>query len=117
MELEAVIGDLEKVRRECSTQDWDGYNAAPVNDKSYSSAVQFARLLPGEVPSPDICANQNGNIMFEWEKERGYLFSVIIGDRKLFYAGLFGTEKFHGKADFQEEIPHEILNSLRRFYT
>lgn len=116
MELEAILGDLERVRRECSTQDWDGYNANPVSDKSYSSAMQFARLLPAEAPSPDICADPKGNIMFEWEKERGYVFSVIIGDRKLFYAGLFGTEKFHGKADFGEEIPNDILNSIKRFY-
>lgn len=117
MELDAVIRDLERVRRECSTLNWDGYNAAPVTEESYSLALQFVRLLPREVPSPKVCGDPNGKMLFEWHKESDYVFDVSVGNGKLIYAGLFGAQKFHGNADFGEEIPNEILTSLKRFYT
>ena len=117
MELDAVIRELERVRRECATKDWDGYNADPVREESYSSAMQFAQLLPSAVPSPEVYATPDGDVCFEWYETKNKVFTVGVGDRKCYYAGLFGTEKFYGKADFQEGIPDEILNSIKRFYT
>ncbi len=112
---EAVRGALEDVYEECRSDNWDGYGAKRVGRRSYSEAARFCALLPASMPAPDVAADPDGEITFEWHEGQRKAFSVSVGPKsQLTYAGVFGKNKAHGVEHFGDEFPDVILGSLHR---
>ena len=96
-------------------EDWDGEESARVEPSTYVYACQFLRLLPSTIPVPEIAADTDGEILFEWDLGRRRVFSVSIGrDGTLTYAALFGHTKTHGTEHFREALPPVISNCFER---
>src|SRR4051812_42803783 len=66
--LNEPLWTLARVKQEASEPDWDGYGAAPVSDQTYERARVFLACLPVNVPTPDIAADPDGEISFEWSR-------------------------------------------------
>jgi hypothetical protein len=49
-------------------ENWDGFDAEPITRETVDAARQFWRLLPREVPVPDVAPGADGTIGFEWRK-------------------------------------------------
>ena len=112
-----VLSVLMEIYNECSVKNWDGYEADPVSIRSLENAEDFAKTLPTKFPVPEITADPDGEVSFEWYIEPLQVFSVSIGEyNKLSYAGLFGKNKTHGVEYFRDELPKTILENLRRLY-
>lgn len=95
--------------------NWDGEGAAKVELSTYAYASQFLQLLPSSVPLPEITADIDGELLFEWDQGRRQIFTVSIGrDGTLTYAGLFGHTKTHGTEHFRETLPAIIAKNLGR---
>jgi len=106
---------LLEAAEEASEEDWDGYNAAPVDMRSLYHAEKLLRALPLVVPAPEVSIHPNGNIMLEWHMGRRMAFTVSVGyDGALVYAGIFGSNTIHGTEYFADELPETIARNLGR---
>jgi hypothetical protein len=125
MELEwgpsVVLGrrywELERVRLEAATADWDGYGALPVDDLTYRQAKAFLHVLPINIPEPEVAADPDGEVSLSWRRTPNQVFSVSIGGTgRLSYAGLFGDRTVHGTEYFIDELPQPVEASLSRLF-
>jgi len=103
---------LAEVYEECCFDNWDGFGAKAVTAKVYEEATRFIVLLPTLALVPEIAADPDGEIAFEWRNGCD-TFSVSVGANGcLTYAGIFGTNKVSGLVRFGECIPKVITDSL-----
>jgi hypothetical protein len=113
--LQKTYRQLYQVLEDCGRSDWDAYGAAPVLLESYENAKLFARSLPFSLSSPEVSAEPDGEITFEWYSHPTRVFSVSMGpNNELHYAGLFGASRAYGTEVFHEEIPEVILSHIKR---
>jgi hypothetical protein len=100
-----------------SAPHWDGPGSAPVSDLTMGRALAFLEALPSTFPPPEISADPDGEIAFEWYGGRGLVFSVSVGERLgVAYAGTIGALRLWGTEPFFDEIPSGVLEMLRRLY-
>jgi len=113
-----ALEELEKVYEECSEANWDGYGAMPISHETYSEARKLLRMMPSSLPRPDISAEPDGEITFEWYKEKYSVFVISVGGNNLItYAGLFGkSNKIHGTEYFADELSEIIRHCIRRLF-
>jgi hypothetical protein len=117
IDKDSLFQELDEVFEECSVDNWDGYDAKPINVKSQIEAIRFARNLPTTIPTPEIAADPDGEISFEWYEGPRRVLTVSIGSHnKATYAGLFGLNKVNGEESFYDEIPKAILDNLNRLF-
>jgi hypothetical protein len=90
--------------------------AIPVDQETAASAIDFAYLLPRFAPIPEVSADPDGEIAFDWIEDSGKMFSVSIDrSKRLAYAGWFGeNSRVHGTEKLAESLPQEILRNLQR---
>jgi len=113
--LQDTYRQLYQVLQACGHSDWDAYNAEPVLLESYENAKRFARSLPFSLASPEVSAEPDGEITFEWYSNPSRVFSVSVGpNNELHYAGLFGASRAYGTEVFHDEIPEVILSHIKR---
>jgi hypothetical protein len=106
---------LDAAYATAQVEDWDGEGSARVEPSTYVYASQFLRLLPSTIPVPEIAADTDGEILFEWDLGRRRVFSVSVGrDGTLTYTALFGYTKTHGTEHFREALPAVISNCFGR---
>ena len=109
---------LANITKECSSDNWDAYGAKAIDEASYNNAIYFSRLLPPDVPIPEIYVDPDGEVTFEWYTGPRQVFSVSIGsNNELVYAGLFGVNKTHGVEYLDDELPGTILDNIRRVFS
>jgi len=73
-----ILEILSEVKTECSEPNWDGYDAAAIDDNSYKNAINFISLLPVYFPIPDIRVDPDGEVSFEWYEDKRNVFSVSV---------------------------------------
>src|SRR2546425_873618 len=106
---------LDAAYAAAQVEDWDGEGSASVELSTYVYASQFLRLLPSTIPIPEIAADRDGEILFEWDFGRRQILSVSVGrDGTLTYAALIGYTKTHGTEHLREALPVVISDCLGR---
>src|SRR5262245_13902446 len=70
----------------------------PVDRETAQAALAFAEILPRSLPVPEIAADPDGEVSFDWLGPAGRMFSVSVSkDGRIAYAGRFGeNSKIHG---------------------
>lgn len=114
-----AIVDLFQVFLECSEQDWDGYGAKEVEPAALLLAIGFLDKLPRYIATPEIAADPDGEISFEWFRADDTILTLSISSEgKLSFAGIFGKDKPHGieNYDMGQDIPSDILWYLSRYF-
>jgi len=88
----------------------------PVDSDTVNAAELFAFLLPRFVPLPEVSADPDGEISFDWLGPSGKMFSVSVNKQnRLAYAGWFGeNSRNHGIEQLAESCPQEILRGIER---
>ena len=115
--LEESLDKLVEVYVESSEPNWDGYGAAPLTEESLRNAAIFLCTLPQDLPTPDISADAQGEIHFEWFSNPYRTFSVSIGSKGVAsYAGLFGASRTRG-FEFQSNwTAPNIVSNIKRVF-
>jgi hypothetical protein len=114
---EAALAELEQVRGESSSANWDGYGGRPLDLRAYAEAVRFLTALPPTTPPPALGADPDGEVEISWNFGPRSVFSVSVGPTgRLTYAGLFGMSKSYGTEWLGSEIPRAILESMARVF-
>jgi hypothetical protein len=108
--LQSLIPEIENLR---------GVNdelSTPVDGETVSSALQFAYCLPRFGPIPEVSADPDGEISFDWIGPSGEMFSVSVNKQKrLAYAGWFGEgSRIHGIERLAKECPKQIVRGIEK---
>ncbi len=113
--LDELKAELRQVFIEACSDNWDGYGATPVSQETYRNALTFLEVLLTTVPPPDIAADPDGEISFEWHLTPQLVFSISVGPSKtLNYAGLFKGNRTYGVESFTEGLPAAVAFNLER---
>jgi hypothetical protein len=88
----------------------------PVDSDTIFAATQFAYCLPRFGPLPEVSADPDGEISFDWLGPSGNMFSVSVNKKNcLAYAGWFGeNSRIHGIEQLAKSCPQEILRGIER---
>lgn len=110
-----ALEGLRDTLLEATQPGWNGYGARPVTAAAAVRALQFISLFPTTLPPPDVSADANGRLHFEWHPGPGRAFVVSVGPSDMiYYAGLFGRSKVHGTEELGHELSPAVLANLAR---
>lgn len=109
-----AISKLKAIEKECAEKGWDGADADPVDPLAVICAERFLRVLPDNIPLPELAPEPDGFISLDWIQSRNRLFSLsVCSSYRLAYAWLDGTDKGQAVAHFDgERIPPGILEGI-----
>lgn len=116
---EQVLLSLEEIFKECSKENWDGYDAKPISFGAYVEAEKLINCLPMTLPMPEIVPEPTGEIALEWYKDKQFVFVISVsGNNVITYAGLFGKgNETHGtEGFFVDTLPMVIIRNIQRLY-
>jgi hypothetical protein len=83
-----------------------------VSNEAYQAAQHFIKRLSLGLPQPELSADPDGCITFEWRSSpRNTLLVSVRPDGGVDYAALVGSAKVHGIEPSFVEFP-EILKTL-----
>ena len=113
-----VLADLDGQIIESLSSEEDGGEAPTVSFNSYWNAKEFLILLPASIPDPEVAIEpDDGAISLEWHFGYRRVFAVSVGQsRRIAFAGLNGTDRVHGVAEFDEKqgvTPSKVLEEVR----
>ena len=108
--LEFLLPEIE------SLHDVSDGDSTPVDIDTIRAATQFAYSLPRFGPLPEVSADPDGEISFDWVGPSGELFSVSVNSQnRLAYAGWFGeTSRIHGIEQLAEGCPQQIVRGIEK---
>lgn len=113
-----VLDKLELVHNECASENWDGYDASPIEDIAFQEMRNLICALPSFISVPDVIPEPDGAIGLEWENDEGHSFIISLnGTNIINYAGMFGEDiETYGTEQFKGNIPKAILHNLKRLF-
>jgi len=79
-------------------------------------ALAFASLIPAGYPHPEIAADPDGEVSFDWLGRSERILSVSVGPngRLAFAARFSDDERLSGALPLKDEFPRIILQALQR---
>ena len=76
LQCEQALQDLVNTAGE---PNWDEEGADPVTKEIVEIAQRVIKELPGDIEPPQIAADPEGNIEFDWYLENGTMFTISVG--------------------------------------
>lgn len=114
-ERERALNSLARIVERGSRDNWDGYGAQGIEPRVSQLACRFLNTLPSAIPTPDVGVDPDGEISFEWIVSRDRQLTVSLSPESvLSYAGVYGSAAKHGKEEFDDTVPQELLEAIRR---
>ena len=108
-----AVQALSEAYSAARVDNWDSLGSAGVEQSTFEYALTFLRMLPTNIPLPEVAIDPDGEIAFEWDYSRNEILSVSIGrDGTLTFASLFGGRKSHGVEQLSDRIPPTVALSL-----
>jgi len=112
-----AYSELVTAWEECKTANWNGDDALPVREETFTSAYFFIGALPLGYPLPSVGAEPDGHLTLEWYRHPRWTLSISISPEGiLYYAALFGNSDVRGSEIFFAEIPKSILDLIQRVH-
>jgi hypothetical protein len=113
-----AIGAIGAAAREASLENWDGEGGSVVDAETIDRAIEFARLLPPWCPEPEISADRDGDISFDWDYEANMVLAVSVRRTgEIHYAALFGENRIRGREHLRSALPDPLIYALRMVST
>lgn len=111
-----AISELSRLASECSTPNWDGYGAEPLDSRALQLAQEIVRSLPEDLPMPSFSIEPDGCVSMDWTPSRTRTFTMSTGKTdRLPYAWLDGTDRGHAVAKFVNgQLPPRIVQEIKR---
>jgi len=112
-----LLNQMSELAMDCWRDDWDGEGAARVSAEACDVAQRFINALPGAYPAPQVLADPDGWLAFEWYAGPGNsLFVSVDPAFRVHYAAEVGADKDYGSAAFFGRFPETLLQVLGRIY-
>ena len=106
----SLIFEIEDVALQSQSEEF------PVDENTVILARLFVESLPRSTPAPEISADPDGDISFDWFGPNNKVFSLSLnGAGRLAFAGRFGAgAKDRGTEPMFDCVPPEILRKIWR---
>lgn len=115
LRVRELFARIEAAAHKASASDWDGDGARATDATTIDFAYIFASGLPSHLPLPEVSADKDGDIAFDWDYGARRVFSVSVRrDGVLSYAGLVGSARFYGSDVLFGGIPIEVVQGITR---
>jgi hypothetical protein len=112
-----LLADLLCAAAETASDEWQAQGGAAARFETFGQALAFLMTLPLNLPRPEIMAEQNGDITFEWYAGPRRVLSAILGPRPaLAYAALIDASTARGTEPFLGRFPQILSDLLTRIY-
>lgn len=106
-----LFNEIERIKRNCSEFDWDGYDAEPVPIEAIRMARELVKSFPDDFPVPEIGADPDGEVSFDWFNEDGGILTASInGEGRIAFAYVDNVDSIRGSIYFIEEFPKELFD-------
>ena len=106
---------LKEAVAECSTPDWDGYDALPAKLESASWAERVAAAFPWGLGVPHFSFDPEGDALLEWFFGKNRVLTVIVSSTgELSYAARINGAKVTGIEVFADALPPRLAETARR---
>jgi hypothetical protein len=114
----ALRNQLNELMMDCCRDDWNGYGATALTNSAYQAALQFIDSLPEGFQTPELGADPEGCVTFEWRRSSTRTVWVSVGTNfEIHYAALLSPgNEHHGKGVFFNALPDILLNLVRQLY-
>jgi hypothetical protein len=112
--IESIVSEIVQIIAEAGGEGLA--RTVPVDWQTAGAAIQFARLLPWSLPTPEVAPEADGEISFDWLGPQNKMFSVSISRTgRIAYAGRFGERsKVHGVEQLSDTCPREVIQGISR---
>lgn len=115
IETQDLLRRIADVAREAGQDNWDGDGARPVEEGTIEWASVFAACLPTNLPLPDVSADVDGDISFEWYCSPRRVVTVSVRrDGVLNWASLIGRARLHSNETLRAGLPPELVQHVHR---
>lgn len=107
--------ELFQTFSECSTENWDGYEALPIKEQAFLEAQRFVASMPIFIPDPEIVPEPGGDIGFQWSFGEDRILTVSFeGKNTLTYTAILGSfeRTRYGKEKFNNSMPQEVFQGI-----
>lgn len=104
--------ELVDIQQECSVEDWDGYDAKPIDRTSVEHVCQFLEQLPAIVSYPELSPEPTGDLTMVWRKNNYHLIVGINAAKHIAWGGTSPSGHVYGDAKYDSEIPEELTDLL-----
>ncbi len=113
--ISEALNELDDLFAECSEPNWDGHGATPIHALTYERAKIFLESLPSTAGRPEVSADPDGEIAFDWRFGRGRLLAVSIGlNGSLSFIYRNGAVRMRNTIWFlDQQVPAELLGFLK----
>jgi len=113
-----LISAVDELSMENSSPNWDGYEAKPILRSVRDEAVRLIKMLPSDLPLPEVSPEPLGTIAFEWYKAKDNLFIASVSGKGIVeYAGLYGIgNRDYGTARIENTFPKIVSYHIRRLF-
>ena len=90
--------------------NWDGYGAKAVSPETVDMAKRFAASIPSHMGAPEVSADPDGELSFDWElgDNRRLSVSISAAGRLAFVSVNGGQPRERGALWFRGNFPHEL---------
>ncbi len=108
-----ALSALNELFSVASEGNWDGESGIAVTPQVFANARRFLEQVPTRWETPEVSADPDGEISFEWSSDVRRRFSVSIGsDERISSAWLVGSERGHSVNIFLSEVPRQLLDHV-----
>ena len=110
---------VQKILQECNEYGWDGHGSEPIDKESSYYAIEFIKVLPHNMSSPELVPNPAGQLdLMWWDKNDRIGLTLSINNNGM---GSFGfinkdaEDECFGSFKFKEEIPESLIPYFKYF--
>lgn len=92
-------------------------DSRPISSTSLLEALRFIELLPDNIIEPELTADPSGDLSFDWIIDKNLIFSALISERSITYAGILGKgNKKYGEEQFINALPKTIESVIETYF-
>jgi hypothetical protein len=112
-----VLDQLAHILADCDQPNWDGYGALPVTRDTLLAARRLFEQLESCVDVPDVTADPDGDVAFEWNNGCNSLTVAVNSAGDVAYAAYFGdSATAHGTEVISDSTVETVHRLVARVY-
>lgn len=112
-----VRDELSQIYVNFRQPNWDGYNASPITAETFFAAKSFFELLQDSINVPEVMADPDGDIAFEWNNKDNSLTVAVNSTGHIAFAGYFrDNATIHGSEAIDDSAVETVERLIDRVY-
>ena len=109
-----IFSSIVRARDQGSLENWDDEGARAVSPQAVDAAIQLATAFHSWWPMPEVSAERNGGIAFEWYRDSAHLAVLTTDGISLRWAAALGRgETTSGTVAFNKAIPALAVTTIQ----